>query len=133
MHLDSYLDYIKQYVLKTCRYTGVKAKFSENIINNISLNTKEASNIFRIVQESVQNILKHAGASEIVIHVDSDEVFEITISDNGSGFQAGNKSEGDGLQNMQVGAAEIGMEFLISSPGRGTVITLKRTGKLSTH
>ena len=84
--------------------------------------------IFRIIQESLQNIIKHSKAKniEICFHYDKDKL-KIEVVDNGMGFDKTllEKKEGIGLQNIISRALLIGGEADINSvPGKGTVITI---------
>ncbi|MCX2493104.1 ATP-binding protein [Pedobacter sp. PF22-3] len=83
---------------------------------------------FRIVQESLQNILKHAQATTINIGFDFAEQLNITIEDNGVGFSAGEKEKmetGLGLLNITKRAKLIMGEATINSEiNNGTKITL---------
>ena len=88
--------------------------------------------IFRIFQEIIQNILKHASASEIKIDVFDKDVtfFIIRIQDNGIGFDVNakkiqTKETGIGLTNMFNRARLIGAEVNIESEiGKGTTVSL---------
>jgi two-component system NarL family sensor kinase len=84
--------------------------------------------IFRIIQESLQNIIKHSKAKNIDIwfHYEKD-ILKIEVMDNGTGFDKTllEKKEGLGLQNIVSRALLIGGEANINStPGKGTVITI---------
>jgi signal transduction histidine kinase len=84
--------------------------------------------IFRIIQESLQNIIKHSKAKniEICFHYDKD-ILKIEVVDNGTGFDKTllEKKEGIGLQNIISRALLIGGEANINSvPGKGTIITI---------
>ena len=85
---------------------------------------------FRIVQEGFQNIIKHAGASDVkvVIRYLEDSMF-ITIFDNGVGFDpetALNKREGLGIQNILRRAMLVGGKAeILSKPGEGTTLQIK--------
>ena len=84
--------------------------------------------IFRIIQESLQNIIKHSKAKkiEICFHYEKD-ILRIEVADNGTGFDKTllEKKEGLGLQNIISRALVIGGEANINSvPGQGTVITI---------
>lgn len=77
--------------------------------------------VYRIVQELIQNILKHAGASlaEIQISQVKDTLY-ITAEDNGSGFDPGQDS-GIGLQNIKTRVYALNGQYtLTSSPGKGS-------------
>jgi signal transduction histidine kinase len=88
-------------------------------------------NFFRIVQESINNIVKHAHATEVRIQVKrtADQVL-LTIRDNGRGFTPGTtKSEsergGFGLTGMAERARVLGGEFTVqAAPGRGAVVAV---------
>lgn len=85
---------------------------------------------FRIVQEGFQNIIKHAGATEVKVSIRymEDQVF-VTIFDNGVGFDpetALNKHEGLGLQNILRRATLVGGRAeILSKPGEGTTLQIQ--------
>lgn len=82
--------------------------------------------LFRMVQESLNNIIKHAKASEIRVALTySPQQLSIVISDNGAGFEQATKSDGIGLQNMHNRAKLIGAELDIQSElDKGTSTTI---------
>lgn len=88
--------------------------------------------LFRIVQEVLNNIIKHAAATQInVTAAYAEKQLELTIADNGKGFEfsAADKKEGTatglGIGNMNNRARLIGAGFSINSaPGKGTSIKI---------
>ena len=81
--------------------------------------------LYRIVQEGLRNISKHAQATEVTISlVGRNDSLILTIVDNGRGFDPGQKRPvGLGLDSMQERAHLIGADFWVESqPGQGTVI-----------
>ena len=85
--------------------------------------------LFRIIQESLQNIIRHAEASRVNIHlIHSSEQLSLFIADDGKGFdlqvQATPKpGKGAGLSNMRNRAALMNGEMKISTqPGQGTTL-----------
>jgi signal transduction histidine kinase len=83
--------------------------------------------VFRIFQEALNNALKHSGAKLLKISLDYfDHLFNLTIQDNGVGFQADTLSNsGSGLRNMVNRAALIGADAVIdSAPGKGCCIKI---------
>ena len=82
--------------------------------------------IFRIIQESIANALKHAAPTDIQLHLRyAPDVLTIDITDNGNGFDTTQKSSGIGLSNMHTRAQLIGGALQIqSSPDNGTNIHL---------
>ena len=84
--------------------------------------------IYRIFQEILNNILKHAKASTILIDITTSRQFEMVVRDNGKGFDyetIKNNLPTLGLNNMMQRATLIGYEIKIhSTPEQGTTITL---------
>jgi signal transduction histidine kinase len=80
--------------------------------------------LFRITQEALNNALKHASASSIIVRLEkSDQAILLEVSDNGVGFDRNNVIEGIGLSSMEERAKQIGGSLQIeTSPGKGTVI-----------
>ncbi|HVV04057.1 MAG TPA: ATP-binding protein [Puia sp.] len=84
--------------------------------------------IYRIVQETLNNILKHAASRKIIIHLHyRPEEITLTITDNGKGFDLTpldlDKSFGLGIKNMHNRARLMGARFQISSTlGEGTSV-----------
>lgn len=82
-------------------------------------------NLLRIVQESITNIIKHAGASVITVASDRNS---ISIRDDGRGFDpetgGGRNRQGHGLAGMRRRAESIGAEFDLSSDSGGTTVRL---------
>jgi signal transduction histidine kinase len=87
----------------------------------------EGMNIYRIIQESVNNALKYAGADEIEVNISKEEnLYLIAIVDNGKGFSLSEIEMGNGLNNMKKRAREIGGELLINSKEKkGTTVSLR--------
>jgi signal transduction histidine kinase len=105
--------------------------FATEIENIDSLFTPETSTIvYRIVQESVNNILKHAGASEASISVRrTAHDVEVVIRDNGRGFpvnpQAPSHTHGFGLSGMEQRVKMLdGTLRIESAPDAGTTISI---------
>lgn len=71
-------------------------------IPDVEISGEKRRHVYLIVQESFHNIVKHAKASKIKMHIKvDDEVLEITIKDNGQGILTKKKSNGYGLNNIK--------------------------------
>ena len=83
-------------------------------------------NLYRIIQESLQNINKYANASTIKVELKKQENnIILTITDDGVGFNLNLKKKGIGLQNMISRAKECKGEFIVQSKkDQGTTITV---------
>jgi signal transduction histidine kinase len=96
---------------------------------NISLNHEQSTVVFRILQEALTNILRHAQATRVDIAMKEEPgVFVLTISDNGRGITEDDKArlQSLGLLGMRERAHLIGAEIDITGvEGQGTVVTLQ--------
>ena len=94
------------------------------------INYNEALNLIRILQEAVNNAIKHSGCKIIwCSRLNNAQAVVFTIKDDGKGFDADDTNllnEGNGLQNMKLRAKESGFIFLIeTTKNSGTGVTIK--------
>ena len=90
------------------------------------MNSLQGIDVYRIIQEAVNNSIKHAKATKIVVNFELDkEELTISILDNGIGFDAATIEAGNGLQSMQKRAKEINAILTIDSLENGTKVNLK--------
>ncbi|TCJ17403.1 sensor histidine kinase [Flaviaesturariibacter flavus] len=76
--------------------------------------------IYRIVQEQLNNIVKHAQAKTVRVSLRQDDALVLHITDDGIGFESESRSFGVGLRNMETRAQlHEGRLLLRSSPGKG--------------
>jgi len=93
------------------------------------LNENVETVVFRVLQELVSNIMKHARANEVTVQLlrEGDEL-SIMVEDNGQGFDPGKLSPdtGMGLRNIRSRVEYLGghVDF-DSSPGRGTTVMIE--------
>jgi two-component system sensor histidine kinase UhpB len=94
---------------------------SETIEDDLKLN------IYRIVQEQINNVLKHAQASNIYISIKEDHEFlYVSVEDDGTGFDTAKKRNGIGVSNMINRVESFNGEFeMESSPGKGCKLKVK--------
>jgi PAS domain S-box-containing protein len=86
-----------------------------------------ATALFRIVQESLTNVARHAGATQVKVSLTADESdLLLTVSDNGAGIDAvARTGNGIGLVSMRERATALGGKFNIAGvPGAGTTIAV---------
>jgi len=108
--------------LELVEKTGSLLTKLEVIGENFYFDGKKELILFRIVQETFNNVLKHAKASELLVTIHyKPSTIAITITDNGIGFDSAQGKNGIGLKNMQDRAKIIGAVFSVSSEiGKGT-------------
>ncbi|WP_288369598.1 sensor histidine kinase [uncultured Algoriphagus sp.] len=82
--------------------------------------------LIRVIQECLNNAIKHAGPSNIKVQMkESDGRYLVRIEDDGKGFDTSQQSKGSGMTNLRKRMETIGGAFeIISSPGNGTQINL---------
>jgi len=92
------------------------------LISNI-----EKINLYRIVQEGLQNCNKYAEADIIKVEFKSkNNILILTIEDDGIGFNTNKTKNGIGLYNIEYRAKECkGTVTIKSAKGEGTVLTIK--------
>lgn len=82
--------------------------------------------LFRMIQEAINNIIRHAAANTIYLEAKKEnDRLVIKIRDNGKGFDAGRNSGGVGLQNLKNRSKMINADLSIKSEqGNGTTVTI---------
>jgi two-component system nitrate/nitrite sensor histidine kinase NarX len=106
----------------------VNIPVSVSVVGQGVLPTDVQVALYRLCQEALSNIAKHAGASQVQIQVNyAAHGVEVHIMDNGCGFDPEHISLGhSGLSMMRERAEAIGATLsIISAPGRGTAITIR--------
>ena len=100
-------------------------KISDDL-NQTQLSSVVGMNVYRTIQEAVNNAIKYAESAEISIEISSENnQINIAIRDNGKGFDTANADSGNGLQNMKKRVKEIGGTFDIDSKiGNGTTVNI---------
>ncbi len=97
-------------------------------INNL-LDEEKTLNLYRFIQESVNNVIKHAKAQTLSVQVSKGaEMIEVLVEDNGCGFENVSTllSKSFGLKTMKERVRILnGTLFIQSSPGAGTKVTAK--------
>ena len=112
---------------QTMEVSPVKITCSLKNFRENSVHDKFKRNVYRIVQEQLNNILKHAKATEVNISLlQNPKSIMLSISDNGVGFDVSKKQEGIGLANIKSRAATYnGIASFVSQPGQGCILQVK--------
>jgi PAS domain S-box-containing protein len=102
-------------------------KFRSEVATHLHIEEDLKLNIYRIVQEQINNVLKHAGASEVsVVIALVDGTLVVAVTDNGKGFNPSLKRKGIGINNMINRVEPYNGELMINSrPGKGCRIEVK--------
>ncbi|MBM3275029.1 MAG: sensor histidine kinase, partial [Candidatus Sericytochromatia bacterium] len=117
---------IRDHVDDFSRRSGLKVQYLQRDVPR-SLSMDVATCLYRVTQESLQNVLKHAEASEVLVRLlGTAKGIGVCIHDNGKGFDPepdGTASRGLGLISMEERVRPFQGTFRIrSSPGKGTEV-----------
>lgn len=117
---------VQQLTEETSKQTGLIIEAQYYDLPEI-LSGETIHHLFRIVQEGLNNIVKHARATEVDLQFFAHEKeLVLTIEDNGRGFDTSKNASGIGLQNMRVRTESLNGTIEVSSqPGSGTSIMIR--------
>jgi len=106
--------------------TTLKTRFSYSVSNKFLPNDLQL-NIYRILQEQLTNIVKHAAAKSANVSIQTDNrIMSVVVEDDGKGFDVNKERKGIGISNMMNRIESFNGEVLIeSSPGKGCKIVIK--------
>jgi len=106
-------------------------KVTLDILGTPRLTEEEAEQIYHVIEEALNNVLKHAGTDRANVSVRSENNrMTVKVSDNGKGFSraAIDKEKNLGLAGMRERLESVGGSLVIeSTPGEGTCITMEIT------
>jgi signal transduction histidine kinase len=107
--------------------TGIPCELAT--ASDLELADPQATSLFRILQESLTNVAKHARATQVEVTLEkSAREVTLTVHDNGAGFSPGEprKPAAYGILGLHERAALLGGEVRIeSAPGRGTTVEVR--------
>jgi signal transduction histidine kinase len=125
---SSFMDILTELIQTQSRAYNLEQEFAYT--DDISwdvVSNKTKINIYRIIQESMQNIYKHANAKTIKISISLEKaVICLDILDDGTGFDSTKSKRGIGLKNMRSRVEDIdGKITFTSQSGEGTNVNVK--------
>ena len=114
---------VEHHVAQFSERTGIPCRLSMNR-EEFELDDRLATTVFRIVQETLTNVARHAGASEVSVQIfETEDGIRLSMRDNGRGFSGANAKKTFGLLGMRERIAMLGGRLEIDSrPGQGTRI-----------
>jgi len=127
-------EWLKQFSLIENLQTEIKRLNENNILaihfnapTSVTIRPEDQVILFRIIQEAIQNVLKHAEAKNIYLFIAHyRDLLLVTVADDGKGFDTKNvQTSGMGLKNIQARAKMINGEARWSSLDPGTELSIK--------
>lgn len=121
------LETVRRYVLDFGEQNGLRVHL--NVSGDVHLAPGDEAVVFRILQESLNNVAKHARAQEVKVTLHGAEQVTLRVQDDGAGFDpdaiTGRVSSAGGLGLLQMRErieARAGLYRVLSSPGHGTLV-----------
>ena len=119
---NGFVPALNQYAHNICERNNLQLEFQ--VVGEGLMSPEIENAMFRIAQESLANVVKHADATRVRIDVlFSDFAVHLSIQDDGNGFQHSSKGGGIGLEGMEWRAQSNGGRINIETgPGTGTLV-----------
>ena len=111
-------------------YPGIILRVEEDLGSDAELPPVHAYHLFMIIQEAVNNALRHSGGDRVTVSFQGGDAWKVRVSDNGKGFKQGasNSDGSNGLHNMRARAESMGASIEWKSlPPQGMEVCLSHT------
>ena len=135
--LEGLVNYAGKYAQEYFALAGLRYRVDiPSQLPDVTLPPEVRHNVFLAFKESVNNVVKHAQATEVHIRLKLDPgAFALEIEDNGRGpAGAEQKSGRNGLRNMRKRMEDVGGSFSIGpAAGQGTIVRLSAPIKIRTN
>jgi signal transduction histidine kinase len=127
-NLDALGNYVCQMVNRLCERSQFRCRFYvSDLPRHVQVSSNIRHNISLTVKEAVHNVVKHSNASEVIIRIEfKNNLLNISLSDDGCGFDPSNHQIGHGLANMRRRLETIGGACVMESQiGKGTTVHIR--------
>lgn len=124
--LQSFADYVTGHTEHFFSHLNISCRFKVPVaFPHMNLDGRVRYDLLMAVKEALNNIVRHAEATEVTFRISVDETnLAIDISDNGKGFEGG--TEGHGLKNLPARLLKLGGVCLVEScVGGGTTVLIR--------
>ncbi|MGI9270132.1 MAG: ATP-binding protein [Woeseiaceae bacterium] len=125
VHLGSALDAFYEHMQATVQENDIEFVWDVDANEAPDIGPEKTLHIYRCLQEAINNVLRHAEATQLTIKLRAGErEIDVSISDDGKGFDPG-KGNGRGLGNMRQRIESIGGTLAIESGASGTNLAIQ--------
>ena len=122
----SLYDSVKELINQIKQVNPISISFNAENFSEKEFSDKFKINLFRILQEQLNNILKHARAKNVVVKLEgSPASLIVSISDDGIGFDTSKRSSGVGITNIKSRSELYNGIARITSGSLGTTLSIK--------
>ncbi len=125
-NINNFITSIKELLQSVGKSNGIEHAFEyDESFDWDSLNGDMKINLYRVIQETLQNAVKHAECKKILVNfVRSNDLLNVTIADDGKGFKAKTGKKGIGMRNIESRVSKLNGTWDINSVvDKGTTIT----------
>ena len=126
--LQSLADYLAGYVENYLSTNDINCRFKmPDELPAVVVEGRQRHELYLVMKEALHNIVRHARATEVEFLLDARETaLEITIRDNGCGFDPAARKNGHGLNNFHRRMTRLGGECVVTTrPGAGATVALR--------
>ena len=115
---------VKQFCHSLSNSSNVNVDF-QSFGNPVMLNKEHETAIYRMIQELLNNVVKHAESSEALVQINHHpDSMDITVEDNGKGYDTKLNHNGIGLKNINSRASMLQTECIVESDDKGTTANI---------
>lgn len=127
-NVQELFDRLKKFAVPAAAAKGIALEFVADVdVYEAQLTKTEKRNLLLIAKETINNAIKHSDCRHITVHLSRQKnKFSLLITDDGKGFVANGKAEGNGLRNLDRRAQQINYRLeLRSAPNEGTKLLVE--------
>jgi signal transduction histidine kinase len=127
-NLEAIGNYLRQSINNQCTQAQLRCRLHiSQLPHTIEMSSRVRHNISMAAKEAMHNVIKHAKASQVTVHISFADMFlTVSIQDDGCGFDISADPTGNGLTNIRRRLEDIGGSCVIeSSPQTGTKVQFR--------
>ncbi len=125
LHNFELVEAIRQYCVKVASANPTLKINFQYFGEKLKLDKETETAVYRMVQELITNVVKHAQASEALVQINHrDDILHITVEDNGKGFDIEQESTGIGMQNIRSRTNYLKGDLDLDSGPNGTTVQI---------
>ncbi len=118
------IEAVNQYCAKVSETSNTKVDFL-HYGDITAMSTEHETALYRMIQELLNNVIKHAQATETLVQINThQDEMNITVEDNGQGYDTSDSFAGLGLKNIRSRVAFLKGELVVDSNNQGTTVTI---------
>src|SRR6266566_4597231 len=125
--MEKLISRMKEFAAEILEPLGINYSFrQEGNFSTVRLNVKKRKDFYLLFKEAVHNAARHSRCRNLFIYLQQDQQFlRLKVTDDGTGFNAGEVRNGNGLANMHARASSMSATFDIDTgPEKGSSILL---------